>query len=168
MIGILALITMWRLTPAPSAGAHPTQSPAPFDTDPAAGSGAPSPGGRTSAAHIVAPTGATPAVPLVPPTNAGPPADPTRTPAGPPPPPPATTAAERGTDTFSSSGGSVTATCTQADQAKVLSVTPARSYRVESVNAGPAPTATVVFRHGNRSVHVAVTCANGQPSATVT
>ncbi|MFC6016002.1 serine/threonine-protein kinase [Plantactinospora solaniradicis] len=78
-------------------------------------------------------------------------------PASPEEPPPA----ER---TLSSDGGTVRATCTSDGDARLLSWTAARPYRVEQVDAGPAAAATAAFRHGNRTVHMTITCADGVPS----
>lgn len=67
--------------------------------------------------------------------------------------------------TLSSTGGSVTATCTPTGSAQLLSWTPTKPYKVERVDPGPAPAAVVAFRHGNDIVQMAVTCTGGIPSA---
>jgi hypothetical protein len=67
---------------------------------------------------------------------------------------------------LSSAGGTVEATCNPDGLARLLSWTPARSYKVDRVDAGPAASATAVFRHGNNTVQMTITCADGVPSAT--
>jgi serine/threonine-protein kinase len=67
---------------------------------------------------------------------------------------------------LTSAGGTVEATCTADGLARLLSWTPARSYKVDRVDAGPAASATAVFRHGNNTVQMTITCTDGVPSAT--
>jgi hypothetical protein len=99
---------------------------------------------------------------------------------GTPPPSTGTTSAATPTSTFpptpqpsqpqqrslSSAGGTVHATCTPDRLAQLLSWTPARSYKVDRVDPGPATSATIVFRHGTNTVQMIVTCPDGVPSAT--
>ncbi|WP_239313204.1 serine/threonine-protein kinase [Plantactinospora mayteni] len=80
-------------------------------------------------------------------------------------PPPPTEAPEE--TTLTSDGGSVQATCTNGD-AWLLSWTANRPYRTDEVEPGPAPTTLVRFRHGNRTVQMTITCADGVPSTTNT
>jgi serine/threonine protein kinase len=68
--------------------------------------------------------------------------------------------------TFTSAGGSVRATCPTAGTAELLSWTAVKPYRVQEVDAGPASAAAAVFKHGNQSVRMTVTCADGVPSQT--
>jgi serine/threonine-protein kinase len=68
--------------------------------------------------------------------------------------------------TFTSAGGTVEAACTADGLARLLSWTPVKPYKVERVDAGPATSATAVFRHGNNTVQMIITCADGVPSAT--
>jgi hypothetical protein len=67
---------------------------------------------------------------------------------------------------LSSEGGTVVATCTPDDLAQLLSWTPTKPYKVDRIDAGPASAAVAVFRHGNKTVQMTITCANGVPSAT--
>jgi serine/threonine-protein kinase len=68
--------------------------------------------------------------------------------------------------TFTSAGGTVEAVCTADGLARLLSWAPVKPYKVERVDAGPATSATAVFRHGNSTVQMIITCADGVPSAT--
>ena len=171
VMGVVALVTLWPPGPAQPSGAGPSQ-PAPGDAgagaDPSAppGSARPTISGTRSAANIISP--ASPGAvlpPVVGPTSGlttGPPAPPPDSPPAPTP-----TAAQPGTETFGSPGGSVEATCTGANLAKLLSWKPAKGYHADNVNAGPSAAASLVFRHGNTAVTVTVTCTNWQPSANV-
>jgi serine/threonine-protein kinase len=67
-------------------------------------------------------------------------------------------------ETLSSEGGSVRATCTSGGDARLLSWTATRPYRVEQVDPGPARGVTATFRHGNRMVQMNITCTDGVPS----
>jgi hypothetical protein len=67
---------------------------------------------------------------------------------------------------LSSAGGTVVATCTPDGLAQLLSWTPTKPYKVDRVDAGPASAAIAVFRHGNDTVQMTITCASGVPSAT--
>ena len=104
--------------------------------------------------------------------NAGPAGTGTATGAGPAKTPddPATTSTTNPPDTtpevrtLSSTGGSVQATCPSATTAQLLSWTPTKPYKVDSVSEGPATAAVVVFRHGNRRTQMTVTCSAGVPS----
>ncbi|MGX7672662.1 serine/threonine-protein kinase [Plantactinospora sp. DSM 117369] len=86
-------------------------------------------------------------------------------PSAPESPPPPTPAPEE--KTLTSDGGSVQAACTDGD-ARLLSWTPNRPYRIDEVEPGPAPATMVKFRHGNRTVQMTVTCTDGVPSTTNT
>ncbi|MDT5031840.1 MAG: eukaryotic-like serine/threonine-protein kinase [Actinoplanes sp.] len=68
--------------------------------------------------------------------------------------------------TFSSAGGSVTATCPTVATAQLLSWGANKPYKVQKVEAGPSAAPFVVFRHGNSRVRMTVTCSGGEPSAT--
>jgi serine/threonine-protein kinase len=168
VIGVLAVFALRPAGQRTPAGAAPPPSAVPGSpvvSGSLAGSAQPTPSNPRSAPHLVSPDPLGPVVPVpgeVTPT----PLPPAVTPPPPPPPPPPTTAGP-GTETFTSVGGSVTATCTGADLAKLLSWTVARTYRVDALDAGPAPTATIVFRHGDEYVHMAVTCRDGQPSVSI-
>ncbi|WP_412737233.1 protein kinase domain-containing protein [Krasilnikovia sp. MM14-A1259] len=68
--------------------------------------------------------------------------------------------------TLSSDGGSVEASCADG-QARLVSWSPVKPYKVDGVDAGPADAATIVFKHGNQRITMTVTCRNGSPSAAV-
>jgi hypothetical protein len=70
--------------------------------------------------------------------------------------------------TLSSAGGTLRATCTGQGQAQILSATPARSYKLENYDSGPAPAPNAAFRHGNTTLVMTVTCTDGEPSAATT
>jgi eukaryotic-like serine/threonine-protein kinase len=129
-------------TDAPVAGATPlaptpaTGAPVENVTRPGQPNVAtPAPTGPTSAAPI--PTGGDPA--------------------------PTTTAAPQ-ERTLSSAGGTVQAICPSPDTAQLLSWTATPPYRIKNVNAGPAPAAAVVFRHGDQKVTMTITCSGSVPS----
>jgi hypothetical protein len=68
---------------------------------------------------------------------------------------------------FTTSGGSLWATCTDG-QATVDTMTPRQGYRLDSYDKGPATTVWVKFKqesdHGHNSeLHVTVTCVKGLP-----
>jgi hypothetical protein len=63
------------------------------------------------------------------------------------------------------SGGSVVVLCTS--QGAYLRATPAQGYRADDLQQGPAPAVWVSFRSGSAEVHVAASCATGQPRFTV-
>ena len=67
--------------------------------------------------------------------------------------------------TLTSTGGSVRATCPSASTAQLLSWSPTKPYKVNEVDEGPAASAVVVFKHGNRLVRMTVTCSEGIPSS---
>jgi hypothetical protein len=69
--------------------------------------------------------------------------------------------------TFSSAGGTVVATCPSPETAELLSWSAARSYRLDSVDPGPAAAPAVTFRQGNRAVTMTVTCDAGTPDVEV-
>ncbi|MFD1373609.1 serine/threonine-protein kinase [Actinoplanes sichuanensis] len=69
--------------------------------------------------------------------------------------------------TLSSDGGTVVATCTDPATARLLSWTPARSYRVQSVDPGPSTSTSVAFKHGNDVITMTVTCVDGIPAADI-
>ncbi|MDP9794257.1 serine/threonine-protein kinase [Catenuloplanes nepalensis] len=123
------------------------------------------PGGTVRSSAGVTRTGtAAPQVPEVPGQDPAPAAT-----SGPPPPvgtpPPDPQPQQR---TLASGAGTVEATCTGSGQAQLLSYTPIKPYKTQSVAAGPADAAEIVFRHGNRYVTMTVTCAGGVPSAVTT
>lgn len=73
---------------------------------------------------------------------------------------------------FTTSGGSLWATCTDG-QATVDTMTPRQGYRLDSYDRGPATTVWVQFKqesdHGHNSgYHVTVTCVGGVPQVTET
>jgi hypothetical protein len=69
--------------------------------------------------------------------------------------------------TLSSSAGSVRATCPSPGTAEILSYTATRPYKVHSADTGPGSAPSVVFKHGNETVEMVVTCSGGEPSADV-
>jgi serine/threonine-protein kinase len=162
IVGVLGAFTFWPSAPRVPVGAAPPGSNPSFPSASPILSETPrpNPSDPRSAPHLVSPNPAGPVVPAPGTTTVAP-----LPPINPVPVPPTTAAAT--TETFNSDGGSVTATCVGADQAKLLTVTPARGYRVESVAAGPADTASVVFMHGQMTVRLSVTCRDGQPTASV-
>jgi serine/threonine-protein kinase len=126
------------------AGAVPSQTPGSENGKPRAGTATdPAAPGSTGG-----PTGAPATTTTAPPASAtaGPPSDPR---------------------TFDTEGGTVRAECTGAGQAHLLEVTAVKPYKAERIAAGPAASASVDFRHGNRTVRVVVTCAAGTPSADI-
>ncbi|GAB1694166.1 serine/threonine-protein kinase [Krasilnikovia sp. M28-CT-15] len=150
-----------RSSPAASGGV--SAAPGRGAARPAGGTGAAGAGDadRTTAARSGRPTGrATDGAPGAPATR--PPDDPATT----------TPAAEPSTDptvtvrTLTSDGGSVEASCDQG-QARLVSWSPVKPYKVDGVDAGPSEAASIVFRHGNRRVQMTVTCGSGGPTAEV-
>ncbi|MER7283003.1 serine/threonine-protein kinase [Dactylosporangium sp. NPDC000244] len=65
--------------------------------------------------------------------------------------------------TFTSEGGAVTAECADG-LARITDRTPAKSWKVDDEQTGPAAAASVTFRHGNTRVTMTVTCPGGTPS----
>ena len=63
------------------------------------------------------------------------------------------------------SGGSVVVRCT--NQGAFMTATPALGYRADDLQQGPAPAVWVSFRSNSAEVHVAASCATGQPRFTV-
>ncbi|MEV4141896.1 hypothetical protein AB0J72_58315, partial [Dactylosporangium sp. NPDC049742] len=84
----------------------------------------------------------------------------------PPPPPPASDPPR--SETLSSTGGTVTATCDGAGRVRLTSPDPADGYKVTTFNGGPAATAEVAFKRGNVTIRMSVTCDGGAPTATTT
>jgi serine/threonine-protein kinase len=78
--------------------------------------------------------------------------------------PTTTSAPEPQERTLTSAGGTVRADCPSPATARLLSWSPARTYRVEEVSEGPAAEAVAVFRHGSERVRMTVTCSGGVPS----
>ena len=91
--------------------------------------------------------------PTATPTPVGPSATSTTT--RPPPPPKART--------LSSAGGTVRAICSAPATAHLLSWKAKKSYRVDSVNPGPAAVTSVVFMHGSGGIRMIITCHGGVP-----
>jgi serine/threonine protein kinase len=171
VVGVLAAFAFWPSTSpsSPHGSSDPSFFPeSPYSSGSAVAPSLPPSGPPRSAPHLVSPNPAGPLVPapggstlapgFPPPTTPGP--------GEPPPPPPPTPTTAGDTETFTSSGGSVTATCTAPDLAKLLSWTVAKGFRVYAANPGPATTATIEFRHGQETVRMSVTCADGRPSST--
>ncbi len=77
---------------------------------------------------------------------------------------PTTQAPELQERTFTSTGGTVRATCTSPGTAKLLSWSATKPYKVQDVEAGPASSVVVVYKHGNRTDLMTVTCSGGVPS----
>ncbi|MEE6263038.1 serine/threonine-protein kinase [Plantactinospora sonchi] len=161
-----------RVGPVPPAPPGQSTNPQPAETPQGGTSGTPSPGsGPMIAGGSEAPSGA----PLpVPGASGQPPASPIDLATTPPPatsapptpsvssPPEPSPSVER---TLGSAGGSVRATCTADGDARLLSWTATPPYRVAQVEPGPARSATVTFRHGNKVVHMTVACRDGVPTA---
>ncbi|MDG4786742.1 serine/threonine-protein kinase [Micromonospora sp. WMMD1102] len=152
---------------APGTPANRPEPPTPLVGAPGNPSGGPVPGPATGFPPVGQPGGG---------PGGGPGGDPgggdPGTPTGPDEPapstpesPPTTSAPEE--RTLTSDGGSVRATCTDGG-AWLLSWNPSRPYRTDAVDPGPAPTTMVRFRHGNRTVQMTVTCADGVPTSTNT
>lgn len=68
--------------------------------------------------------------------------------------------------TFSSSGGTVRATCTEPDEAELVTWEAKKPYKVQDSDAGPAAAPWVTFKHGNDHLRMTVTCSAGLASAT--
>jgi eukaryotic-like serine/threonine-protein kinase len=77
---------------------------------------------------------------------------------------PATSAPATGTTTLSTAAGSVQARCSGA-KAELTSWEATSPYKVDRVNPGPILAATIIFKHGNRSYRMTVTCLAGKPTA---
>jgi hypothetical protein len=60
----------------------------------------------------------------------------------------------------------VTATCPAPSTAEILSAEPTQPYKVLSVDTGPGPSPTAVFKHGKVRVTMTVTCQAGVPAKT--
>ncbi|MEU0563716.1 hypothetical protein ABZ321_57925, partial [Dactylosporangium sp. NPDC006015] len=84
-----------------------------------------------------------------------------------PPSPPPTSDPPR-SETLTSAGGTVTATCDGAGRVRLTSPDPADGYKVTTFNGGPAGTAEVAFKRGNVTIRMSVTCDDGAPTATTT
>ena len=129
------------------------------------------PSGKT-AAPPRSPAGRPGRTPGVPPTAGGAPA--TTDPAGPDDDRTPTTTAPTPDDpdpvvrTFTSSAGSVEATCPSASTAQLLSWSPIGEFKVKRVEQGPRAKALAVFKHGKIRVRMTVTCSDGVPSNTST
>ncbi|MEU7902976.1 protein kinase domain-containing protein [Actinoplanes sp. NPDC049118] len=67
--------------------------------------------------------------------------------------------------TFTSPGGTVEASCDDSGQAKLVAWAPKDPYQVERVSAGPAFTASIVFKHVASRIRMTVTCVAGSPTA---
>jgi serine/threonine-protein kinase len=78
----------------------------------------------------------------------------------------ATPTAPSSPKTLTSDAGSVEARCT-GGEALLTSVKATAPYRVETVEAGPAPEASVVFKRGTSRIRMAVTCVAGEPTSVV-
>ena len=145
---------------APSAGAPSTAGK---PTGPAGGP----PGTGTPTGSADGGPGRTPARPGDPPPADGAPATITATPDAEDPEPTTTaptTNPPAQEQTFTSTGGSVRATCPSASTAQLLSWSATKPFKVNEVDEGPAASAVVVFKHGNRFVQMTVTCSDGVPS----
>jgi serine/threonine protein kinase len=171
-VAVVGLAAAWLLS-----GATPLSGPAPWagaGTDPpaSASSAGASPAPGASAAPIAGTAGASSSAASPTPFDAGPPLPPASARPGSPTPAPTpaltTTGPAPGATRLTSQGGSVDATCTASGQVELSSLEPARSYKVEAAQQGPADVTGVTFRHGNTLVEMSVTCAGGTPSATTT
>jgi len=127
------------------------------------GNGAFGPGGkpltqadvrRSLAQHTPAvPAGQPPSAPVTPRHPAGPSAR-----ASGPAPTPAS-------GSFSSTGGTVLATCLSG-RVRLASWFPAQGYQTDGYSRGPASSASVKFKSGGTELTVTATCAGGQPRFT--
>ncbi|MEU4245530.1 protein kinase [Actinoplanes sp. NPDC026619] len=70
--------------------------------------------------------------------------------------------------TFTSDAGSLRATCPSAAASQILSATATKPYKTAASDLGPGSAASVTFKHGNVTVTMTVTCAQGVPSAQTT
>jgi serine/threonine-protein kinase len=61
----------------------------------------------------------------------------------------------------------VEAACATTGRVRLSSWTPAKSYVIDEVDAGPADRVSATFRHGRTFVTMAVTCQNDIASANV-
>jgi hypothetical protein len=136
---------------APPAARRPTPAAAGRTTDrEATPAGAP----IGTASPSTVPVGTT-TVGNPPPTATPTRVEPSATATRPPPPPKART--------LSSAGGTVRAICPAPATAQLLSWKPKKSYRVDSVNPGPAAVTSVVFMHGSGGIRMIITCHAGVP-----
>ena len=69
---------------------------------------------------------------------------------------------------FSTAGGTVTATCTDATTAQILSSTATRPYKIQAVDSEPGSAPAATFKHGNDLITVTITCRGSVPSSRVT
>jgi serine/threonine-protein kinase len=67
--------------------------------------------------------------------------------------------------TFTSVAGSVRATCPAPEQARLLSWTAFKPYKLAGVDPGPAHTVQAVFKRGESTVTMTVTCDGGVPAS---
>ncbi|MCM4075999.1 serine/threonine-protein kinase [Paractinoplanes hotanensis] len=77
--------------------------------------------------------------------------------------PPATVAPEPVTRSFSSTAGTIDATCPSPRTAEIVSYEPRKPFKVESASA-----VAVSFKHGKETVTMTVTCEAGEPALSTT
>jgi hypothetical protein len=169
LIGVVALVVAGIVAVASwVAMRRPTPSAAaPIAITPGATATSPDPGPATPTSPTV-PTVSTPtpgsrpaaAVPDNGPTDGHPQTLPSSAP------PPTGTSTPSSDVTFTAAGGQVIAAC-QGDLAYLVSWTPTTPYRVDSTDQGPATNASATFRHGIHLSTVTVSCATGEPVATI-
>ncbi|MEU4425950.1 serine/threonine-protein kinase [Actinoplanes sp. NPDC024001] len=68
--------------------------------------------------------------------------------------------------TFTSTGGTIEATCPAPTTAQILSWTPAGQYKVQSTSPGPSAAPAVTFKRGKTLITMTVTCAGSEPTMT--
>jgi serine/threonine-protein kinase len=136
----------------PPASQHPTPAAAGRTTD---GAAAPAEAPIGTAGPSTVPVGTITAGTPPPPTPTRNEPIPTATTTRPAPPPQVRT--------LSSAGGTVRATCPAPATAHLLSWKAKKSYRVDSVNPGPAAVTSVVFLHGGEGIRMIITCQGGVP-----
>lgn len=167
LVLVLLIVSVWALTgrrtdrPGPAWAALPSGPPA--TSAPASPPGpAPDPGKQTATGPATEPraertnppiTGPVTASPATRPASATPTSRPTAT--------TTTPAALSGRFTFSSTGGTVVATCPAAGKAELISATPTPPFTTGSVKTGPANSAYAVFRTDTTKIKMTVTCHKG-------
>ncbi|MCY1144996.1 protein kinase [Actinoplanes sp. Pm04-4] len=155
--------------PPPSGRASVTASVRPADAAPSARRSA-GPIAAATPANRPATTSAAPADTATPTGTTTTPVTATVTPPGAPTAAPTVTtvAPPPATRSFSSTAGTLTATCPSPSTAEILSYSPSKTFKVQSADPGPGPAATVTFKHGKATTTMTVTCDAGRPAASTT
>nr|WP_255643278.1 serine/threonine protein kinase [Actinoplanes polyasparticus] len=174
---IAAGATGWLLLPGDAeapAALDSSSGPPTTTAGPAAVSGSAQPSRPAPVSRRTAPPAAAPGVTAVRTTTAIPAtttatATTTAAPGGPvavpttPASPPATVAPEPVTRSFSSTAGTIDATCPSPRTAEIVSYEPRKPFRVESASG-----VAVTFKHGKETVTMTVTCEAGEPALSTT